>query len=87
MNTQWELWFEQCELPTENQVIQMSMGDNKNLKLIFLNKNQAQNEFQTLIKLIREHMDVFTWDYKNLSRLDPNIVQHHLNIKFDAKLA
>lgn len=60
MNTQWELWFEQCELPTENQVIQMSMGDNKNLKLIFLNKNQAQNEFQTLIKLIREHMDVFT---------------------------
>lgn len=64
----------------------MIMEDNKNLKAIFASKNLDYNKLQNLIELIREYMDVFVWNYKDMSRLNTKIAQHHLNIKPDARL-
>lgn len=36
-----------------------------------MSKNLNQGELQNLIELLREHMNVFTWNYKNI--LGPNM--------------
>jgi len=35
--------------------------------------------------LIREYIDVFAWNCKDMPGLDPQVAMHHLNIKPDAK--
>jgi len=35
--------------------------------------------------LIREYVDVFTWNYEDMPGLDPQVAMHHLNIRSDAK--
>lgn len=60
------------------------MKDYKNLKLIFIGKNLDQNELQNLIELIREYMDIFTWNYEDMLGPDKEIA-YHLNIKLDTK--
>lgn len=45
----------------------------------------TSKELHGLIELINEYMDVFAWNYKNITRLDPKIAQYHLNIKPDSK--
>lgn len=59
MDAQWELRFEQHKPFMEDQVIQINIGDNKNLKPIFMSKNLDQNELQSLIGLVREYMNAF----------------------------
>lgn len=86
MVAQWELQVEQREPLIENQVVQMNMGDDRNSKLIFVSKNPDKNELQILIELIRKYMDIFAQNYEDIPRLDPKIVQHHLNVKPNTKL-
>jgi len=77
--------FEQCELPTEDKVTQVNLGDEANPKLIFISESLSSSEREDLIQLIRENIDVFTWNDEDMHGLDPQIVMHHLNINPDAK--
>ena len=36
------------------------------------------DERDGLIRLLRSYLDVFAWSYKDMSSLNPSIVQHHL---------
>jgi len=40
---------------------------------------------EELIALIREYIDVFAWNYKDMPGRDPQIAMYHLNIKSDVK--
>ena len=43
-------------------------------------------EISGLIDLLRSYLDVFAWSYKDMTGLDPTIVQHHLPILPHARL-
>ena len=36
------------------------------------------DERDSLVQLLRSHLDVFEWSYEDMPSLDPSIVQHHL---------
>jgi len=40
---------------------------------------------EDLISLVREYRDVFTWNYEDMSGLNPQVAMHCLNINPDAK--
>lgn len=80
MDAQSELRFKQPESAIEDQLILISMGDDQNLKPIFMSKN-----LQNLIRLIHEYIDDFAWNYKDMSGLDLKIAQHHISGKLDTK--
>jgi len=53
---------------------------------IFINESLSPSEKENLIHLIREYIDVFAWNYEDMTELDPQIAMHRLNINRDAKL-
>ena len=71
MDYQWEMHFEQCEPPTEDKVIQVELGNEKLSKPIFISESLSPTEWQDLISLVHEYIDVFAWSYKDMPGLDP----------------
>jgi len=60
LDLQWEKHFEQRDLPTEDKVIQIDVGDQTHRKLISISESLLTTEEQDLISLIKEFIDVFT---------------------------
>jgi len=85
LNALWDTHFEQCEPPTEDWVIQINLGDEANLKPIFISESLSPPEKEDLICLVRECIDVFAWNYEDMPGLDPQAVMPRLNINPDAK--
>ncbi|ONK72756.1 uncharacterized protein A4U43_C04F22840 [Asparagus officinalis] len=85
LNILWDMCFEQREPPTEDKVIQVNMGDESSPKPIFIAEDLSSSEKEDLISLIREYIDVFAWNYEDMSGLDPKVAMHRLNIDPDAK--
>ena len=85
LDFQWEKQFEQRESPTENRVIQVNLGSQEHPKPISISESLSLTEREELIALVREYIDVFAWNYKDIPGLDPQIAMHHLNIKSDVK--
>jgi len=86
LNYQWEICFEQCEPTIEDEVVQITIGDKKHPRPVFISNDLSLEKRQNLISLIREYIDVFAWSYEDIPGLDPPITMHRLNIKTDAKL-
>jgi len=61
------------------------LGSQDHPKPISISKGLSLIERQELIALVREYIDVFTWNYKDMPGLDPQIAMHWLNIKPDVK--
>lgn len=61
------------------------MWTEKNPKPNFINENLTSFEKEDLLALIREYIDVFTWNYEYMSGLDPKVIVHRLNIMLAAK--
>jgi len=80
LDLQWEKCFEQRESLTKDKVIQVDVGGQTHLKLIFISESLSPTEKKDLISLIREYMDVFAWSYEEMSGLDSQVAMHHLNI-------
>ena len=45
----------------------------------------SPEEETKLIQTLKDYMDVFAWSYQNLKEVDPNICQHTIPIKLNAK--
>ena len=73
------------EPPTEDKVVQINLGDEANPKPIFISERLSSSEKEDLISLVREYIDVFAWNYKDMPGLDPRVAMHHLNINSDVK--
>lgn len=77
--------FEQCEPSTEDNVVQVNVGDEANSKPVFISESFPSNNKDNLLTLIQEYINVFDWNYKNMPGLDPYVSMHRLNITPDAK--
>ena len=53
LNTLWDISFKHCELPTEDKVIQINLGNEANPKHIFISENLSPSEKEDLICLIQ----------------------------------
>jgi len=54
-------------------------------KPISISESLSFTERKELIALIREYIDVFIWNYEDMSGLDLQITMHHLNIQPNVK--
>jgi len=81
LNTLWDIRFEQREPPIEDKVTQINLGSEANPKPIFVSESLSPSEKEDLIHLIREYIDVFTWNYEDMPDLHPQVAMNHLNIK------
>lgn len=86
MDTLWNVRFEQRDLPTEDKITQINMETEENPKPIFISETLTTAEREDFVALIWEYIGIFTWSYKNMPGLDPQVTMHRLNIKKDAKL-
>jgi len=59
LNTLWNIHFEQHELPTEDKITQINLGDEANSKPIFICESLSPPGEEDLISLVREYIDVF----------------------------
>jgi len=66
-------------------VIQVNLGSKDHPEIIFISESLSLTEKEGLMVLVKEYIDVFAWNYKDMPGLDSQIVVHHLNIKPDAK--
>jgi len=85
LNTLWDIRFEQRESPTEYKVTQINLRDETNPKPIFICESLSPPKKEDLIYLVREYIDVFAWNYKNMPGLDPQVAMHRLNTNPDVK--
>jgi len=81
LDLQWEKWFEQRELPTEDKVIQVNLGSRDHPKPIFISESLSLMKKEELIVLIKEYIDVFIWNYEDMPGLDPQVAMHRPNIR------
>ena len=59
---------------------------NEEPKLVKVAQDLSPEEETKLIQTLKDYMDVFAWSYQDLKGVDPNICQHTIPIKLDAKL-
>ena len=85
LSTLWDIRVEQRESPTEDKVTQINLGDEANPKPILISESLSPPEKEDLICLMREYIDVFTWNYEDMLGLDPQVAMHCLNINPNAK--
>jgi len=61
------------------------LGDEANPKPIFISESLSPSEKEDLISLVRDYIDVFAWNYEDMSGFDSQVAMHRLNINSDAK--
>ena len=55
------------------------------LKPAYIATDLSPEEEELLIKTLKQYRDVFAWSYKDLKGVDPDICQHTIPLKSDAK--
>jgi hypothetical protein len=59
----------------------MDIGDGITPRPIFVNKNMSLEYKDAIIKLLRNYIDCFTWNYHEMPGLSRELVEHWLPIK------
>ena len=73
-------------LPADVELEVVDLSDDPNvLQTTSINANLSQSEKTQLIALLKEYVDVFTWEYNEMSGLDPSLVAHALNVELGVK--
>src|SRR5436853_666225 len=85
LNALRDIRFEHRDPPTDDKLVQIDLGDDNTSKPIFIGEGLSAGEREDLIKLIREYIDVFAWNYEDMPGLDPQVAMHKLNIDLDKK--
>jgi hypothetical protein len=52
-----------------NPLEEIDIGDGITPRLIFVNKNMSLENNDVIIKLLRDYVDCFTWNYREMSNL------------------
>jgi len=63
----------------------VDLGDGTIPRLTFVNKNLSVEFKADLIKLLKEYIDCFAWEYSEMLGLSRDLVEHRLPIKADFK--
>ena len=73
-------------LPADVELEVVDLSDDPNVpQTTSINANLSQSEKTQLIALLKEYVDVFTWEYNEMSGLDPSLVAHALNVELGVK--
>jgi hypothetical protein len=59
----------------------IDMGDGITPRPIFVNKNMSLEHKDAIIKLLRDYVDCFTWNYREMPGLSLELVEHWLPMK------
>ena len=59
----------------------IDLGDGTIPRPTFVNKNLSAEFKADLIKLLKEYIDCFAWEYSEMPGLSRDLVEHHLPIK------
>ena len=60
-------------------------GEGEEPKPAYIAADLEPDEEELLIKTLKEYRDVFAWSYKGLKGVDPDICQHTIPMREDAK--
>ena len=71
LNSLWDIHFEQREPPIEHKITQINLGDETDPKPVFISESLLPSEKEDLIRLVREYIDAFAWNYEDIPGLDP----------------
>ncbi|KAL0349682.1 UNVERIFIED_CONTAM: hypothetical protein Sradi_4117400 [Sesamum radiatum] len=71
--------LEECFKSTKLK--EVNLGYSEDLRPIYTSVSLTPKEEETYITLFYEFKYVFAWSYKEMLRLDPKVVVHHLSIK------
>ena len=63
----------------------VDLGDGPISRPTFVNKNLSVEYKANLIKLLKEYIDCFAWEYSEMPGLSRDLVEHHLPIKASFK--
>jgi hypothetical protein len=64
-----------------NPLEEIDIGDGITPRPTFVNKNMSLVNNDAIIKLLRDYVDYFTWNYCEMLGLRQELVEHHLPIK------
>ncbi len=62
-------------VPCGDEMSTLNLGNEENKKERKIVNNE---ELEDMIQLLKEFIDVFSWDYDNMLRLDPQIMTHKI---------
>jgi len=85
LNTFWDIRFDQRELSTEDKVVSINLESEAYPKPIFISESLSASKKEDLLHLVREYIDIFAWNFKDMPGLDPQVAMHRLNINPDVK--
>ena len=57
----------------------INLGNNENPCLIKIGSTLNEKERKDIQELLMEFQEVFAWSYEDMSGIDPEIAQHHIN--------
>ena len=63
----------------------VNLGSSDEPRLVKISKDLAISNRSTLITLLMEYQDVFTWSYSDMKGLDPQYYQHQIHLHMDAR--
>jgi hypothetical protein len=60
---------------------ELDIGDEITPRPTFVNKNMSLEHKDAIIKLLKDYVDCFAWNYRKMSGLSRELVEHQLHIK------
>jgi hypothetical protein len=60
---------------------EVDIGDGNTPRSTFVNKNMSLEHKDAVIKLLRNYVDCFAWNYREIPSLSRELVEHQLPIK------
>jgi hypothetical protein len=64
---------------------EIDIGDGITPRPTFINKNMSLKQNDAIIKLLRDYVDCFAWNYRKMLGLSRELVEHRLPIKSSFK--
>ena len=72
------------DAPEQSKSVNLA-SPNEEPNLVKVAQDLSPKEETKLIQTLKDYMDVLAWSYQDLKGVDPNICQHTIPIKLDAK--
>jgi hypothetical protein len=63
-----------------NIVVDISPG-----KALNISANLDSNQQEQLVNILQNHLDAFSWDYKDMSIIHPDTCTHHIYVQENSK--
>ena len=70
---------------SEDNVVDCNIGSAEHPKMVKISKSLTAEQRSRYIKLLKEHVDVFSWSYEELRTYDTTIIQHKVPLKPNVK--